>query len=51
MGWKIQKFCRESFSDNAIRNVQVKRTSKVVDVVAKMTPEHKLHTTPYKVTA
>lgn len=50
-GWKITKSCRENYGDNAIGYVQVKRQHKLVDVVAKITPEHKLHDTPYSVEA
>lgn len=50
-GWKMTKSCRESYGDNAIGYVQVKRNLKVVNVVAKITPEHKLHDTPYSVEA
>lgn len=50
-GWKMKKSCRESYGDNAVGYVQVKRSSKVVNVIAKMTPEHKLSSTPYNITA
>ncbi|KAJ6642327.1 hypothetical protein Bhyg_07274, partial [Pseudolycoriella hygida] len=50
-GWKIQKSCRESYGDNAVGYVQVERKGKIVDIIGKMTPEHKLSSTPYAVKA
>lgn len=50
-GWKMQKSCRESYGDNAIGYVQVKRTDKIIDIIGKMTPEHRLSSTPYTVKA
>lgn len=50
-GWKMHKSGREGYGDNAVGYVQVKRKGKIVDVIARMTPEHKLHSTPYNVKA
>lgn len=47
----MQKSCRESYGDNAIGYVQVKRTDKIIDIIGKMTSEHRLSSTPYTVKA
>lgn len=50
-GWKLSRSCRENYGDNAVGYVQVKRTKQVVLVKARITPEHKLHKTAYRVSA
>ncbi|XP_047529697.1 uncharacterized protein LOC125065885 [Vanessa atalanta] len=46
-GIKMQRSARDSYGDDAIGYVQVKRVGDVCTVKCRITPEHRVRTTPY----
>ena len=48
-GWKELRSAKESYGDNAIGYVQVKRERDICRVTARITPEHRVHATTYVV--
>ncbi|KAK4875831.1 hypothetical protein RN001_012253 [Aquatica leii] len=46
-GVKMQKSARESYGDDAIGYVQVKRTGDTCTVKCRITPEHRVRSKPY----